>query len=352
MVAMILDPRQQSGFLLLFCALALYLSSRVLLGLLVAGGDTPARRAVAQWLPIVMTAFVSILLGQPGAAVGVIFATSVGGLSLVLGVIALYRSEDRQTSTRLKFGLFLAPVCVMTWLAGFRTHLSWQHALLFILQGIALIWVWRQPASEPLTPAPARPRRKLSSLEWPLAIALAGLGAWAGWRGSDSWVGGGRGVSSTLLAATFLSPVLLLPIIGSSPTLALQGRSRDAILQQVLVVLLNLLILFPMTIFAWEARTRWIGDSTDATVNTAVAPVSGPATTRSIVLPEPLPDPPRGLPYPASVWRVDAILLILLAVAIIPIVTERWRLGIPEAVLLITVYCAYVALTAMRAIGI
>jgi len=156
----------------------------------------------------------------------------------------------------------------------------------------------------------------------------------------------------SLFAATFLGPVLLLPAIGASPVLAQRGRTNEAVSQQVLVVLLNLLLLLPLSTFAWQG-TQAIAQRISASKIIPTPPTTTPATTQAVGqlgLLSADSVTQTGLPYPPSVWRVDALLLVLLSVAIVPILLGRWKLGGVEAFLLLTLYVAYVGFTAVSSI--
>src|SRR5436305_5981502 len=52
-------------------------------------GGAPGRRAIAHWMPVVIVALYAIARGEPALALGVVFASSVAALSLVLGVVTL-----------------------------------------------------------------------------------------------------------------------------------------------------------------------------------------------------------------------------------------------------------------------
>ena len=348
------DPKEQAGIMLAFCAIALYVSGRVLTATLTARSDDVWKRAVGQWLPIAVTTLAAVLLGEPAAAMGVIFATSVGSLSLVVGVIAMYRSAHPDDLPPPRWSLFIVPACLLAWLVGFRTHLSEIIALLLLAQGLMIWWTGRggggsvPSAESEQTPPEATGFR---TLEIVLAIALAGVGAWAGLRGSQGWTSG-RAMPVSLFAATFLGPVLLLPAIGASPVLAQRGRTNEAVSQQVLVVLLNLLLLLPLSTFAWQG-TQAIAQRISASKIIPTPPTTTPATTQAVGqlgLLSADSVTQTGLPYPPSVWRVDALLLVLLSVAIVPILLGRWKLGGVEAFLLLTLYVAYVGFTAVSSI--
>jgi Ca2+/Na+ antiporter len=51
--------------------------------------------------------------------------------------------------------------------------------------------------------------------------------------------------------------------------------------------------------------------------------------------------------YPMAVWRVDTVVLILLALLLLPVGMGRWTLGRREGAGLIIGYAAYLVLTAM-----
>src|SRR5262245_37706575 len=84
------NPRLQAigmlfagAMLLLFCTLA---ATRRLL----ASDDlSPGRRAIAQFIPIVIASLVAFVMGERSIAVGLLFGTAAASLAAVTGLLAL-----------------------------------------------------------------------------------------------------------------------------------------------------------------------------------------------------------------------------------------------------------------------
>src|SRR5277367_5479458 len=75
--------------MLLVGAVLLYVASRAGAWALAGKVDSPGRRAVGNWLPIAVAVVVAIVMRRGDWALSIIFATSVGCLSLLLGAICL-----------------------------------------------------------------------------------------------------------------------------------------------------------------------------------------------------------------------------------------------------------------------
>src|ERR1700678_2432601 len=75
--------------MLLAGALMLYVASRAGVDTLAGNGANPGRRALGHWIPIAATALAALAFHRGDLALAIIFATSVGCLSLFLGSIYL-----------------------------------------------------------------------------------------------------------------------------------------------------------------------------------------------------------------------------------------------------------------------
>jgi len=116
-------------------------------------------------------------------------------------------------------------------------------------------------------------------------------------------------------------------MVGSTALVAQRGQYSAAVSSSVAVALLNLCLLLPLVIVVWQL-SHVPHDTPLAKIPQAII-----AT-----------DPP--LFYPPSVWRVDAALLVVIGLWLLPISVGRWIPGRAEAVGLIIVYAAYLAMSA------
>ena len=94
-------------------------------------------------MPIATVALLAVVSGQPEIAVGVAFATSVASVSLVVGVITLSTPPDVLVVADRRRWAFVLPAALLAMLAGFRAELTLTHAAIFVFEGIAVLWLWR-----------------------------------------------------------------------------------------------------------------------------------------------------------------------------------------------------------------
>jgi cation:H+ antiporter len=306
-------PQQlgQGSLLILAAAAALYLASRVILGALTHLRDSPGRRAMAQWLPIAVVSLVAAAMDEPELAVGVVFATSLACLTLVLGVVAFYQPIFvSRGSSRPVWGLVL-PVALLALLAGFAGEFKLIHGAVLAVEGLVIWQVWheRDTVGEQFLLAETADRHwVLRGAEVALAILLAGLGAWAVTRGVVDVSNRVQIISPGLMAATMVSPLLVLPMLGAAAST--DDHGEDTTTSLVGVVLLNLCLLMPAVVFLWHAIGYLTG-------------------TR------------KPLPFPMAVWRMDTVLLIVIGLALLGASRGGWRLDKREGLVLIVLYCAH-----------
>jgi len=196
------------------------------------------------------------------------------------------------------------------------------------------LWLERTPPEGQVTPLPVADRRPARTVQWGLAaaaVAPVAAGAFASamgaiWTGEQS-----RLLTPELLAATVLSPLLLLPALGSATVLAQQGQTGQVITSLCGTALLNLCLLLPAIILA----NYLIGGLTHLEGHSLLAAFRESA---------------RPTPYSLVTWRVDAVVLVLISFALVPVAVGRWMPERLEAMLLVLLYAAYlVAETAVSA---
>lgn len=315
--------RAGAEFLMVAGVTIQYIGTRAGLGALASSdGPAPGRRAIAQWVPIMATALAAVVMGHPEMAVALVFGSSVACLSLVLGMSTYVGPLAEFPPSRRLWPLVLPPA-IFSLLAGFHGSLNWFHAILLLIMGAAFLSLWME-ASPANLPGPAAPEpRQRSHAGWGLllALALAGIGAWAAARGAIAAGERSRLITAQLLAGTVLSPLLLLPALGASSMLAQREQTGAAVTALTGTVLLNLCLLLPMVIL----------------LHYGLSGLLHVAETRAT-------------PYPLMVWRVDTVMLVVLGFALVPVAAGRWLPGRLESMLLVLAYAAYlVAETAVSA---
>jgi cation:H+ antiporter len=322
----------------------LYVGGRSAALALSGDAPSPGRRAIGHWLPIASIAIVAVLLGQRELALGIIFATSIASLALVGGCVCIMGTTPDEPAVwpeavRPPCALLL-PVAVLAFLAGFSGQLGWFNCVILAIEGL-LVWsVW----SKPLSPSPGNPGeggggggtpsgatnphpdpppdyqgrgkegpQNTSGTRSPvktgcllLAAALCPIGALAAVKGAIRMSVNPDFPPSLVAAATIVSPILVASLLLNGSSLVQRGHAWAAHATHAGVVQLNLCALLPLTAILW--RLRW-GES---------------------------------LVYPISNWRIDAVVLILLAAALLPAAAGKWRPQRFEGGFYLFLYIAYV----------
>jgi hypothetical protein len=292
-------------------------------------GAAPKRRALAQWLPILTTTAAAVAMREPRIAVGLIFGTSVACLSLVLGLSSYIAPLHELPANRRVWPLVL-PAALLVLLIGFRGNFTWAHAVMLLVMGASFLAVWLElPAKGQASEQVSTPPR----IGWPmiLALVLAVAGGWAAVRGAIQTGQSSRLISAPLIATAVLSPLMMLPALGSAAIAAHRGQIGNVITSLCGTVQLNLCALLPAVILC---EAFW-GLAVHVDSSTAMAASSGP-----------LP----ATPFPLVTWRVDTVVLVLLGFALIPVASGRWLPERIESTLLVVIYAAYLlAETALSA---
>ncbi|HEY8667948.1 MAG TPA: hypothetical protein VIL86_14890, partial [Tepidisphaeraceae bacterium] len=306
-------------------AVALYVATRTAVDAVSRGHPlSPGRKAVGHWLPIAVVALTALILKHPEIAVGLIFATSVASLSLVLGVTRFLAPLAMEPGPARKLWLFVLPAALLVFLSGFGGELNLYHGGILLIEGAVILMLWLGSESAPVgwvggaypptaapnntSPAsPISPRLAgLAIIEIVLAILLAILGAWSANSGIIRMSQQTRFFSTGLLTAMTLSPLLMLPMVGMELPQPGAPKVADPTTTSVMLVLLNLCLLLPICIGVWYAipyvarllpeariaatRPAVINPSADSTSTTA--PTTAPDSTETATVQR------EGLLYP------------------------------------------------------
>jgi hypothetical protein len=319
--------------LLLVGAILLYTASRATAGALAGNEAAPGLRALGHWIPIAAAAIVAVAMKRGDLALSIIFATSVGCLSLLVGSICIVAPNADSPSAYRRFWPFALPAALITLLAGFAGQLSWRQAIVFFVEGGALFFAWKELAANDsaligevaAAPSPPTP----SALRWPIlavCILLSIVGAAGAILGVEHLSQAFPAISDIATVVAILAPLMILPILLSGARLAQTDRGWAAVTSGVIIVLLNLCLLLPIVILLWYPAQNAVGLQL------------GPAL-RNLATATPLP-------FSWVTWRVDNVILVLLAFPLFPASLGRWRLGRPEGFTLIALYAVYVLMEA------
>lgn len=310
----------------------LYISSRAGAHTLAGRECSPGRRALGNWFPIAAAAIVAICLRRGDWAVSIIYATSIGCLSLLLGSICMMSPNSATPPTFGRLWLFAFPAALLALLIGFAGDLKWYNAIFLLIEGGALLLVWRELASSNPPGIPeaeiADPTIRNPALHWVnvvLCILLAIIGAIACGIGATHISADYPDLPSMTPIIAILAPILILPMLTGSATLAHDNRAPEAVTSGIAIILLNLCLLLPAAAFLWYLG-QIIGVHSISNLHLTLAAFQNASP----------------LPFPWVTWRVDSVLLVVLSFALFPAALGRWTMGRAEGVTLIAVYGVYV----------
>jgi hypothetical protein len=308
-------------------AVLLYVASRAGVEALAGRAASPGKRAVGHWIPIAAAALVALAIRRPDIALSIVFATSVGCVSLLLGSICIVSPHADAPGVYRRVWIFALPAGLLTLLAGFAGHLSWWHAAVLLIEGVMVMLAWRELSADGMIEAhlEVRGERWVAWMNFVLCIFLSMLGGVAGVIGAKHLSATLNSISDLATVVAVLAPLLVLPILTSGGHLAQTNRAGAAVTTGVGVVLLNLCLLLPVVVllnYPLQVVHEWkhLGEQL-STISEA-----GPT------------------PFSWVTWRVDNVVLVLLSFALIPSALGRWKMGRAEGCTLIGLYAVYVVM--------
>jgi Ca2+/Na+ antiporter len=325
--------------MLLAGALMLYVASRAAAHTLAGSGANPGRRALGYWIPIAATAMVAVAFHRADLALSIIFATSVGCLSLLLGSMCIIRPNADSPAPPRRLWPLAMPAALLTLLIGFTGHFSWQHAGLLLFEGLALLFVWQELSGSDEIPAALGDERlpEIDKHSFPLrwrvdltlVVILSFIGAVGAIIGVQRLNRNSQMISDMATFIAILGPLLVLPMLIAGAALAQKNRAWEATTSAVGVVLLNLCLLLPIVILLWYVVGAIQLNSSDWRL-LRLGSLAGISP----------------MPFSWVTWRVDNVVLVVLAFVLFPAAMDRWRLGRAEGIMLIALYGVYVLMEA------
>jgi Ca2+/Na+ antiporter len=313
--------------MMLVGAVLLYVASRAGVEALAGSEASPGKRAVGHWIPIAAAALAAMWIGRGDIALSIIFATSVGCMSLLLGVICIVTPYSDAPAVYRRVWVFALPAGLLTLLAGFAGHLTWWHAGFLLIEGLVLMLAWRELSADGMIEAhhDARAVRWVRRMDFVLCLFLSMLGAIAGVIGAEHVSATLHSISDLATIVAVLAPLLVLPILTGGAHLAQTNRAGAAITTGVGVVLLNLCLLLPVIVL----------------MNYPLQVVHGQEhlVAQLARIPEVSP-----VPFSWVTWRVDNVVLVSLSFALVPAALGRWKMGRAEGFTLVGLYAVYVVM--------
>ena len=299
---------------------AMYLAVR-------AAADTTGHRpalalALGAALPALAGGGAAVAAGEASAGLSFVMAVAVACVTLVLG-LGLTTPPDAdapaaprdRTNGRIHAGAGLLPGALVALVAGFAGAITPVTAVVTLAAGAALATlVW--PSREAAVPTSPRWARGLQML---LAAGLA-VAAWAwaqsGTAALSARLGWDLGVAAPTL---LLGPLVALPLVGVATRDAARGRGGEVIAGLSLGASACVTLVLPIV---------------------ALAAITPTVATAGLDLAA------WRVEFPLRAWRLDAVLLAIVGLLVLPASAGRWRLGRAEGVGLILLYAAHLAATA------
>lgn len=304
--------------------------------------------AMVDWLPVALCVLVAMLLGEPTVAVTLIYATSLAAVTVVLGGALLFtpHAEDAAamrpsavSSSMLSLGL---PMLLVVWLIGFSGNVTPASALALLIAAIATLDAWAHDKADPAAGTTADHTADSSRLfriiEAVAAVALGLVGAWVAVEFTEHAADPLLRISPELLVVMPLGPLLLLPLFSRAAANARHGRADSSVALSLGVVVLNMGILLPLT-----AVARYLVPPVLAAVEPAAA--TSPSTSATVVAAAEFGPHMSLLGIPLLLWRLDNMLLVLVALAIFGIRLGYYRPQRRMGMALLLLYAGYFMMT-------
>jgi Ca2+/Na+ antiporter len=302
-------------------------------------GLSPGRRALIHWTPIAITVLVARALGGWEIALGLIFGTSVAVMSTVLGSVSTMAPVGPAPNNYKRLWPFTLVAALIVFVSGFNGLLTWKHGMALLVEGLALYSLWRDSEDrEWIDPVQHRPEDLVSpDTQWialTIGVLLAMAGAYLATRGTADLQHTRVRLSPGTISATLLSLMLAAPMVQGDRRLAAVGASWVAATAEFGVVLLNLCLLLPIISFVPYVTAYF----------RAARAGHGALIDWSLYS-------PQVTVFPLAVWRIDTVSIVLLSLLMLPVSMGKWNLGREEGVVLIVVYCIYLAAVTIAGLG-
>jgi len=302
------DPFTQALLLLFVATLVSYAALHALWR---GCGVTGAARGAVVALPVTAFAIWQTSLGHASIGIAALTAASVLVLTLGIGVASLNHSPPHEPASSTLRGLLPLTACVF--LIGFSGALTLRHALaLGIVGAMTVITIgWARPTSSLVRPIALLLGAALAMLALHFVIRATGLLS----IGSGSMV-------VTPMVVLLVTPALLLSLLGLLAGDAKSSGAGSAMSTIAGFVTTCLGIAMPLVIVVAHAINKADGANASPPVQMSLA-----------------------------TWRVDAVFLVMLSVLLLPVASNRFKLGRVEALLLIGLYLLYASAATRAGVG-
>lgn len=394
-------------FVLVGGLVGLFVCSRLLAAAL-SRSDSPAAglRAIAHFLPIAFASVTALLLGHADIAVGIVFGTSVGAITTVVGFVALAEPIGPAPQRWKRVWPFPLAAALLVFIAGFKGLFHWRDAIALLTEGVLVLSLWGERGetqaarqveaaggghpgaggaafgvehrtshiAHPI-PDPAGPGTSVlpgARPESPTITAddIAAVIDYAAPSGAPDRAGPAHALllaAQIVLAAGVLGlaswaavrgTAHVASVLGTGGRFGPAGLSAGALASSIV----SLAMVMPMMYGTWRLAARgrsWEPVTTQAGIvllnlcgllpllillpyAAAVLPALNHWAGDALVYREGLP---RLLLFPAAAWRVDNLILVVAGVLLLPVAFGKWALGREEGMTLIAGYFFYLSAT-------
>jgi Ca2+/Na+ antiporter len=310
---------------LLLCgvAVAWYVGVRALIDALSPSRFATLTHALAMSMPASLLSAWAVAIGRADVAVAMVFSSAVSAMSLALGAALLSAPRHVEPSTGQRWWLMLGPLSGVALLAGLSGRVGGLHIVsLLTIAVLARLLVRADVPQTPVQSSLPRDPLLVRVAQALLAVLLVATGCHIAFVSIELVnVRVGR-ETGDILATILFGPASALPLIGAATHLLRQHRSTEAVGSLVGSTVLLLGVTLPTLALAWSLLNFNPPDPDGGWFHLARSGLSAIA-------------------FPLRVWRVDAVLLVVLSIAIAPSAFGRWSLGRIEGLLLVLLYLGY-----------
>lgn len=279
--------------------------------------------------PVLIASLVAAAMDRADVAFGIALSASVACLGLAAPLAILQQrppsTEAVPENERDSSGAgLLVPAGLAVLLTGLAGGVGPVAAVLLLSMGCAILWVFR--------PARHSDQTRSGRVAMFLSLGVGILAGWAALVGSERLASLHPQASTATIAACVIGPASVMPLLGRSTSLTSQGDVARALRLCTSGSLFASLFAFPLAALLLLVRRA---------LSPLVQRPPDYAGLADLLA--------TGIPFPATLWKVEAVLLSILSALLLTLSSGSDR-RVPrprEGLLLLTIYLAYLLLSAV-----
>lgn len=293
-----------------------YLSAR-------AAAVRPVGRGWASLLPLAGVCGVAAGMGHGDVALGAALSGALAAMGLVAGMVLLQGRPDPHLTTSATRALLMLPVLVAVLLIGLGGSLTPMAAGLLLVLAVAVRF-GVEPQSRVVAPYGLTIPRWVPAVQVTLAGGIAVLAGWSAVEAAVTLGARHAHASAGLIAACVLGPAATLPLLGWATARAAEGAVLPALATCVRYAQRVLLLVLPL-ITAIYLAGQYLRDPSRV---------------------------PGGLPFPATLYRVETVLLMAFSALVAAMLLGRFAPTRRDGLLILAVYLGYIVLSSAASVGL